>query len=74
MYWPGGIFHEDFHKPTTKHRTGLDSNTPDGGPAWLEGVAAVDEDETVEYRRARSSIPSPRVSEVYNQMPYKDDV
>lgn len=76
VYWPGGVFHEDFLQTYDERIRGLDSNKPTAGPAWLEGVAPVDEDVTGAMLQAaiEQHAQSPRVTDVYSKLPFKDDV
>ena len=76
VYWPGGVFHENFIHAYDERIRGLDSNKPNAGPAWLEGVAPVDED--VNGAKLRAALEqhekSPSVADLYSKIPFRDDV
>ncbi len=75
VYWPGGVFHEDFINAYDRRIRGLDSNKPNAGPSWLEGVAPVDGD--ADGARLRAALEqhahSPSVADLYSKIPFKDD-
>jgi putative CocE/NonD family hydrolase len=76
VYWPGGVFHENFIHAYDQRIRGLDSNKPNAGPSWLEGVAPVDDDASGAQLRAalEQHEKSPSVADLYSKMPFKDDV
>jgi putative CocE/NonD family hydrolase len=76
VYWPGGVFHDNFIHAYDERIRGLDSNKPNAGPAWLEGVAPVDDDASGAKLRAalEQHERSPSIADLYSKIPFKDDV